>query len=178
MESGPLEVEDHFGLAEVVAAHPGIDRDRVSFGFVRHPVAWLKSRWAWAIVSRLPEKALRIPSAAAHWMTLCWSEEFETFTRNYLERYPGVCTQTTFRMLGLWSEHPVDKIGRTENLVADLERILTEAGEQFDLAALRSCGREKVAASGALKDRCNISPALEARIMSAEALLCERFGYE
>lgn len=177
-ESGPLEIEDHYGFGEVVAAHPGIDRGRVSFGFVRHPVAWLKSRWAWAVVSGLPGKALRIPSAAAHWMTLCWSDDFEIFTENYLERYPGICTQTTFRMLGLWHDRPVDQIGRTENLVADLERILEEAGERFDAAALRSCAHERVAASGALRDRCKLPPALETRIMSAEAALCKRFGYE
>jgi hypothetical protein len=176
-ESGPFEIEDHYGLAEVTAAHPGIDRDRTSFGFVRHPVAWLKSRWAWAIVSNLPEKALHIPSAAAHWMTLCWSEDFASFAENYLERYPGICTQTMFRMLGLWSAKPVDKIGKTETLVADLERILEEAGEIFDVTMLRSCGRAKVAASGALQDRCKVSATLETRIMSAEAALCERFGY-
>ena len=47
-ESGPVEKERHFGLPELRAAHPGIDRYRTTFGFVRHPLAWLRSRWAWA----------------------------------------------------------------------------------------------------------------------------------
>jgi hypothetical protein len=59
--------------------------------------------------------------------------------------------------------------GKTENLLADLGRILTEAGENYD---------------GARLDRCNasdrpetVTPVMCRRIMDAEKLLCERFNY-
>ena len=176
-ESGDFEIEDHYGLPELMAAHPGINQNRLTFGFVRHPVAWLKSRWAWAVISGLPQKAQHIPSAAGHWMSACWSDNFETFAGNYLDRYPGVCTQTMFRMLGLWSDAPVNKVGKTEYLVTDLEQIFKEAGERIDAAVLRACAREKVAATGPLYDRCIMSSVFEKRVMDAEAALCNRFDY-
>lgn len=176
-ESGSFEVEDHYGLPELRAAHPGIDAGLLTFGFVRHPVAWLQSRWAWAVVTGFAEKIGREPAAAQHWMAGCWSDRFEEFAARYLERYPGICSQTAFRMLGLWTERPVQRIGRAENLVGDLTSILDDAGEIFDAAEFAAVPREKVAASGVLGDRCKASKALSSRIMAAEAPLCERFGY-
>lgn len=179
-ESGPFEIEDHYGLPELRAAHPELERDRLSFGFVRHPVAWLKSRWAWAMVTGFEKKIEREPAAAAHWMASCWSEEFETFAELYLERQAGVATRTMFGMLGVWNLGPeTNAIGRCENLVYDLVRALETAGEKFDASALVTAigSRKKVAASGDYASACAIPRILERAILDAEKPLCERFGY-
>jgi len=176
-ESGPFEVEDHYGLPELRAAHPQIDNGLLTFGFVRHPVAWLKSRWAWGVVTNMGEKVHYVPAAAAHWMAGCWSDRFEEFAARYLERYAGVYTQTAFAMLGVWTDRPAMRIGHTESLSADLASILDEAGEQFDAGAFKTVAQEKKAASGDLAAKCEISAAMQARIAAAEPLLCERFGY-
>jgi hypothetical protein len=176
-ESGPFEVEDHYGLPELRAAHPGIDDGLLTFGFIRHPVAWLQSRWAWAVVTGFAAKTEWEPAAAQHWMAACWSDRFEEFAARYLERYPGIYTQTAFRMLGLWSERPADRIGRTENLIADLIDILDAAGEEFDAETIRACPRVKVAACGHLAERCQLTRDLQQRILRAEPMICERFGY-
>src|SRR5437667_268495 len=74
-ESGIFAIEDHFSIAQVFATHPGLDDGRrLTFGFVRHPVAWIKSRWAWAMISGFAAKTFTDPAAAAHWMATCWSK--------------------------------------------------------------------------------------------------------
>lgn len=170
-ESGPYHVEDHYGLPELRAAHPGIEKGRLSFGFVRHPVAWLASRWAWAMVSGFPGKIAKEPAAAAHWMASCWSDDYQQFVENYLTRFPGIYTQTVCRALGIWTQKPVDFIGDTERLIEDLLIVLQCVGERFDERALRACPHQRVAASGEFAARTKIRKALEQRIVDAEPLL-------
>jgi hypothetical protein len=173
-ESGDAEGERHWGLPELRARHPGIESGRLSFGFVRHPVTWLVSRWAFAVASGFPIHVQHRGTAAQVWMASCWSPSFDEFAENYLERYPGVATQTMFQKLGLWSEKPVDRIGKTENLRDDLKAILADAGETHTAVpdVVRRNETEKRALHLAF-----VSPALEQRIMDAEKQLCERFSY-
>ena len=171
-ESGDAEGERHIGLPELRATHPGIEAGRLSFGFVRNPVSWLVSRWAFAVETGYPVHIKHRGSAAAVWMAACWSDNFETFIGNVLDRYPGIATQTMFRMLGLWSEKPVDRVGRTEHLAQDLASILVEAGEgNIDIAA-RVNGTSR-----AIRDSVTIAPMMRSHIMQAESKLCDRFGY-
>lgn len=175
-ESGVFDVEDHYSLAEVRAAHPGIDDGRLTFGFVRHPAAWLRSRWAWAVVTGFGDKIRTQPDAAAHWMAQCWSGDFHRFVSAYLDRYPGICTQTMFRILGLWCERPAIFVGKTEALASDLAIALEMADESFDPRAL-NVERQKVAADGEFVGRCTLTGREFSRVMQAEAPLCQRFSY-
>ena len=173
-ESGDAEAERHIGLPELRATHPGIEHGRLTFGFVRHPVSWLVSRWAFAVETGFPVHIQHRGSAAAVWMASCWSDDFDTFIAKYLERYPGVATQTMFRMLGLWSEKPADRVGKTENLIVDLTSILCEAGE----TAVFIEPRKRNETNKAIRDSVVIGSGTRSRIMAAEHQLCERFGYE
>lgn len=173
-ESGDSEAERHFGLPELRASHPGIEQGRLTFGFVRHPVAWLRSRWAFAVMTGLVAHTRHGRSAAATWMACCWDDDFNNFVDKYLERYPGIATQTMFRMLGLWSDKPADAIGRTETLLEDLRNILEEAGEVCELTGLELRRNET---ERAIKDRAVVSQEQHAHIMLAEHKLCEMFGY-
>jgi hypothetical protein len=109
-------------------------------------------------------------------MACCWHDQFETFLDLYLERYPGIATQTMFRMLGLWSDKPVDRIGRTEDLLFDLRAILAEAGEICDLSGVEA--RRVNATDQAIRSAVSVSARMQSRIQKAEASLCERFGYD
>jgi hypothetical protein len=177
-ESGPFDVEDHFGLPELRAAHPDLLAGRLTFGFVRHPVAWLKSRYAWAIATDFKSKMATRPDAAAHWMADCWADRFEDFVLHYLAIHPGVYSAQCFRMLGFWTERRVDFVGHTETLEFDLRQILERADESFDPAKLHMVDRKKVAASGKLKNFVWLSSTHERRIVEAERAMCEVFGYE
>ena len=172
-ESGDAEGERHFGLPELRARHPGIESGRLSFGFVRHPVDWLVSRWAFAVASGFPIHVQHRGSAAQVWMAACWSPTFEQFIENYLERFPGVATQTMFQKLGLWSDKPVDFVGRTERLRGDLRAVFALAGEAVaDLPEGVRNATERAAVAAAV-----VTPAMRKRILDAEPLLCRRFDY-
>jgi hypothetical protein len=175
-ESGLFDIEDHYGIDSVRAAHPEIV-NRITFGFVRHPVAWIKSRWAYAIESGFPAKSIRQPDAAAHWMATCWDNNFIAFVEKYLERHPGIATRTMFSMLGIWTR-PVDFIGKTESLRNDLKHILEAAGEPFNETVICKANKEKVAACGAYANLVQIPESLAQEIKSAECVLCDKFNYE
>ena len=169
-ESGDAEAERHWGLPELRATHPGIEAGRLSFGFVRHPVEWIVSRWSFAVQTGYGTQAKHRGSAAALWLGACWADDFETFCERYLERYPGIATQTMFRMLGLWSDKPADRVGKTETLLSDLETFLHDAGEA--MPALENTRQNETR-----RDRVPVPSRLRSRIMEAERPLCERFNY-
>jgi hypothetical protein len=173
-ESGDAEGERHIGLPQLRASHPGIEAGRLSFGFVRHPVSWIVSRWAFAVVTGFPMQMQHRGSAAALWLAACWHDRFEEFAARTLDRYPGIATQTMFSMLGMWSGKSVDRIGKTENLIGDLTAILDAAGEHYTLD--NDCWRNGT--DRTIRDAVIVSDKLKARIMRAESQLCERFGYE
>jgi hypothetical protein len=172
-ESGDAEGERHFGLPELRARHPGIESGRLSFRFVRHPVDWLVSRWAFAVTSGFPVHVQHRGTAAQVWMACCWSFSFEEFAEKYLERFPGIATQTMFQKLGLWSDKPVDMIGKTENLYDDLNKILDTAGEIRRYAG--SMPPKRNATERRMENEAVMTPALRKRILDAEKPLCERF---
>lgn len=172
-ESGDAEGERHIGYPELRATHPGIEVGRISFGFVRNPVTWLQSRWAFAVMTGYGVHIHHRGSAAAVWMAACWAPEFDTFIGNYLERYPGVVTQTMFRMLGLWSDKPVDRVCRTERLVGDLSNVLKDAGER-PIVPINDTRNET---QRAIRDTAVVTQAMRSRIMLAEKPLCDRFDY-
>jgi hypothetical protein len=174
-ESGDFDIERHYGIGELAAAHGDVVQTRLTFGFVRNPVSWYKSRWAWAVVTGLPSIAMGKPSAARHWMMGCWAPTFAAFAANAIERYPGVATQTMFRMLGLWQSPCVTEVCRTETLEEDLIDVLDTAGERFDKKKMMDCPREHVAACGELASRTDVSRELKNRIEAAEPLLMQRF---
>jgi hypothetical protein len=176
-ESGDAEGERHFGLPELRARHPGIESGRLSFGFVRHPVDWLVSRWAFAVASGFPIHVQHRGTAAQVWMACCWSRYFDIFIEKYLERYPGVATQTMFQKLGMWSDKQVDCVGKTENLEADLNRILDAAGERRTAAEPSSPVRRNATERDAVA-LAVVTPSMRKRIMDAEPKLCDMFDYQ
>lgn len=185
-ESGPFDVHDHYGVFDL-PAH--LVRDRFTFGFVRHPVDWIKSRWAWGMLSGFAEKIQREPAAMGHWMAACWDEDLSQFVSKYLDLCPGVATSTMLRMLG-WRYTPlgweptgcaVDFIGKYADLVADTMTALRNAREfgiSYGDPVLRETAPQRVGAQGPFAAECeSLDPDLIPRILAAEAPLCEIFGY-
>jgi hypothetical protein len=171
-ESGDAQGERHLGLPELRARHPGIDSGRIVFGFVRHPVDWIVSRWSFACASGFPIHVQHRDTAAQVWMACCWSYRFEEFVDRYIERFAGIATQTMFQKLGLWSDRPADRIGKTETLADDLAKILDDAGERWsrpNTAPHRNADEPGL--------RPQVTAGVRQRIMDAERRLCDRFGY-
>lgn len=170
--------EQHASLDWLRLTYRGIDEGRMSFGFVRNPVDWIKSRWAWAVETGMDTNRHNVPDAANHWLAHCWSNDFTTFIERYLERYPGVYTQNCAKLLGLWNDtKPVDYIGKTETLQDNLIEVFELSGTPYDQAAFDVVKPRRVAAHGKYADACKLSETLAARVMQAEGYICERFGY-
>ena len=180
-ENGPYDCEYHAGIFNL----PLFLAERFTWGFVRHPVAWLKSSWAWAVLTEFPWKRTCRPAAAGHWFASCWDEQFEQFVLKYLDTYPGQVSRAQLHPLGFQktadgysrSRFAADFIGRYESLEADMIEALRTAGEQFDSQSCRGVARQRVGAQGPLEDACRIDKRLEGRILQAEKPLCDLFGY-
>jgi hypothetical protein len=107
--------------------------DRTSFGFVRNPLTWYRSRWSYGMMTYFGEKLQAFPinhPIHQHWMADVWSHDFNVF----LERCLRIMDATTVyrdgiafdyfnKMLGLENQQiltlydRVDRVYRYENIV-------------------------------------------------------------
>ena len=107
---------------------------RFSFCFVRRPVAWYRSYWAF----RSRKGARRDQKFPADGL---WSDDFDCFINNILDAYPQGFVTTLYQYYTGAEGEKVDFVGTQENLVDDLVKALRLAGEEFDEAALRNTPR-------------------------------------
>lgn len=151
----------HLGLADCP------EPQRFRFAFVRNPLALYRSYWqfkqtvGWDPANELDRQ--------------CQAEDFERFVRRVLEQFPGIYARTLQDFVGP-PDAPIEFIGRYENLVEDLVRALSLAGEDFDAGAIRGLPPYNV--SDKRKAPAVYTPALEAAVRHAEAEVFTRFGYD
>lgn len=171
-ESGPFEDHDHAGLSDLLPESLG---QRFSFGFVRHPVTWLQSRWAWAMETGFPQK-IRDPqhpehaTASRHWMAEVWSDEFEGFATAYCDRGIPEGGRTFESKLAC-----VGFIGRYESLRNDLLIAMELAGQPLPLSALATTPPYKAAGSTKYSQQVLIPGRLVSRLESLESAILARF---
>lgn len=147
-----------FGLFNRHTA-PKLKDDLFSFCFVRHPIAWYASLWR-AVMGRTRGIDQRFALAD------CWSNSFEEFVSNSLNKYPkGFLTQM-YRYFD-----NVDFIGRHENLREDLITALTLAGEKFDEDMIRN----QPAVNVANYNEVELSKELTERITENEKWVIDKF---
>ena len=140
---------------------------RFSFCFVRQPIAWYTSYWAF----RSRKGARRDENFPADGL---WSDDFDQFVNNLLDAYPGGFVTALYQYYTGARCDKVDFIGRQETLADDLVKALTLAGETFDEAALRAT-RQCNKSPGKLKKLCILSEATQARIADCERWVSETF---
>jgi tetratricopeptide (TPR) repeat protein len=157
VEEGPLEAGGQGGLE----THP---RDGSFMAtFVREPVAWYQSYWAYRM--------------EGSWRTrfdldrICAADDFDIFIRRVVSELPGFLTAMFERYVGP-SDRPIDFVGRQENLAGDLATLLRGRGEAFDAAALRNTPR-----ANATTLRPDIKPHSIDAIHVSEQEMAQRFGY-
>lgn len=140
--------------------------EKFKFAFVRHPVSLYRSYWqfkmtyGWDANNDLDQA--------------CRSEDFAEFVGSVLEKFPGIYGKSLDDFVG-GADHPIEFIGRYENLVEDLISALTLAGEKFDADIIRAFPPFNV--SDKKKSPAVFSPDLEAAVRKAEAAVLERFDY-
>lgn len=116
-------------------------QQRLTFSFIRHPMAWLQSQWCYACDKKAPRGW---KPDEKRWIARVWSDDYPTFIQNVLDQNPTVPTAGMLGRAGYeqsgttWirGEHAVQFIGRTETLSIDLCKAMVLAGEQFNRKAL------------------------------------------
>lgn len=141
------------------------DRSRFSFigAFVRNPVDWYRSYWAYRI-----ERGWRPQYELDRH---CASDNFETFVRTAVSTLPGAVGNIYESYVGTPSE-PVDFVGRQEHLFEDFCRFLLAIGEADSAARLQSGDRINVT-----RTRPDYTEELKELITLSEWRTMERFGY-
>lgn len=112
---------------------PEFFKDKFLFSFVRHPLTWYQSRWAFRVKNGWK---------AQHPLDYnCASNDFRVFVDRVLKYKPSGWFTWECQSFIDQCPRPIDFVGRTENLVEDTIKALTMAGEKFNPAMVRSCPR-------------------------------------
>jgi len=152
---------DHAVPADV---WPRYKRGKRAFCFVRLPVDWYRSYWCYSHARGARDRRFPIERV--------WSEDSDEWVNNVLRAFPGGFLTRLYR----YYVDDVDYVGRTETLAADLVRVLRQAGEAFDEAALYATPHLNRAWSDPVKGAdWLLSPETRRRILDVEGWVLDRF---
>ena len=115
--------------------------DRFSFGFVRDPLTWAQSRWAYTTRNSKGKPSLKY-----------WSPDFNIWVSSILDHDPDFAMRAMLhrvgyeKVAGQWvkGKVSVDFVGHTENLVEDFIEAMNLAGEVFNPEVVRKVKPKKV----------------------------------
>ena len=167
---------DHATPAEL-ADKPAYLHRAVVFTFVRHPLSWYQSYWAYRMKNgwhRASPGEVAAPIRTVSLDATCRDDDFERFVRNCLRRYPKG-----------WVTHLYDHytrgctfIGRQERLREDLLFALTLAGEPVNVEIARTYPAQNVASGDEdLKSQCRYPGELAREVAAVERSAMARWGY-
>lgn len=141
------------------------DRRKRFFCFVRHPLTWLRSYWC---------HHMQFGWGADEFSNALRSDTFAHFLERALVAWPGGAATATFRPFVTQCRD----VGRQEHLVADLHRILTQAGEPIAPTPTETGAVTTVAVDRRITAAATAPRALLERVLESEAETCHRFGYD
>ncbi len=142
-----------------------------TFTFVRHPISWYESWWRFASARVEPfEPGVWHPQRTVE---TYGKDGFSTFIRRCIEHQPGYVTRLYEWYIGPPGIERVDLVGRQEELVDTLVRVLRELSYEFDETALRAHPPENTTA--AFAGEMIWDPGLKRQILELEAPAIERF---
>jgi hypothetical protein len=138
-----------------------------TFTFIRHPLSWYKSRYAFGIKRMQSQKNA---------IDLEYLEGgFESFVSKIINKHKDGYVSKLYRLY-CDTLNVFDFIGRQENLTEDLITALTLAGEEFCAENIRATARVNASYFDSnLKDECQISSDLEKRLMKNEKYAFELY---
>lgn len=172
----------HSSWRELMGYYPKV-KNRPTWGFVRNPIYWWQSFWSCPFNRKFwNEKRTPVNTnwcGNVRWLnfevqkqTQEQFDDFNVYAMSVIERRPG--------FFGDYFNFVIDsrnyKVGRHENLVDDVVRILKEYGEEFDEAKIRETPKENESDPELKPRRLYKRHVLEAMIESERKML-EQFGY-
>jgi hypothetical protein len=147
-----------------------------SFAFVRHPLSWYPSYWnhrqchGWR--TQVMFRAGVNTDRKAQIDGLYSSANFNCWASNLVEHEPGWISNRSELWTGT-AGNPIDFVGTTENLMADLFTALRYFGESFDGEALNRTYARNVGNYGRCKPQWDALT--EANVMKSENKIIQRF---
>lgn len=139
----------------------------ISFTFVRHPLHWYQSYWAYKVREQWNDANNEFDSVVQ-------SDSFIQFLDNVMSFFPGYFSGVVDRFTS-----GVTFVGKQERLVPDLILALTLAGEDFDASVIRSKPPLNVSSQdAAYRARCMYSPRLADQIMKMDRKVVAVYGYD
>lgn len=170
---------DHATPAELVDTAAWTMRPNF-FCFVRHPLAWYQSYWAYRMKHGWHKHSpgeLAAPIRTVVLDATCRSDVFERFVWNCLERYPQGWVSHLYQHYTSGCTF----VGRQERLREDLLLALMIAGEDLTattIAAIRGKDPINVASREATyAEQCQYPEWLRRRVLAAELHALELWGY-
>jgi len=107
-------------------------QNKFIFAFVRHPLSWYQSRWAFRV---------KYGWKVQHELDFnCFSNNFETFCRNSAKYRPNGWVSWEYKIYIEQCPKPCDFVGKTENLINDTIMAFRLAGEKFSEKTIRNIG--------------------------------------
>ena len=142
------------------------------FCFTRNPLTWYESYWKWR-AGQWPEGPDYYTDFPVGTIAETGDDNFNTFVRNVIERFPGYVTALygRYAVPGL-----IDFIGKQETLTDDLIAVLTHLNENFDEDRIRNWPRVNASQSKFGKPVWN--PSVRDLACKAEYAGILRYGYE
>ena len=146
------------------------DRCLFTFTFVRHPLAFYQSYWAYKM-RRGPEDFNAFDAHHMH-------NDFCTFACAVVRDYPGWLSDTYARYAGQDGKG-VRFVGKLEQLADDLVAALRLARERFDETMLRSVPPvNEASALPGFRERCRYTRELAEAVCESEKEAMTLYGYE
>lgn len=144
-----------------------LKRGKFHFCFVRRPLNWYKSWWAYRIRRHRSDKR--------HYADKFHDENLDKFINNVLDAHPKGFVTELFQLYVGPEADQMTYVGKTENLLDDLKEILRLAGQPIhrpfdDLAPINNSSNLPEIAP-----RCVISPETIERVNSVEHWVLDTF---
>lgn len=161
--------EQHSHFPELYRYQPSsFFDDKKIISFVRHPLTWYQSRWAFRVKHGWkPQHPLDFN---------CASNSFHQFVDNLLRYKPDGWFAWECRMF-IGGAPRIDFVGKCENLVNDTISALSLAGEKFSEKAIRSIPRVNDSDMDGKSSKywARYTPTLARRVMAVEGEVISRY---
>lgn len=165
----------HSSFKDIITTNPELKKLR-SFGYVRNPLTWYRSRWAYGMMTYFGDKVKYMPEAYNHWMSVVWHNNLNQFVENTLRMYPdGIAFRYFNDMLGIGEEPElrVKNVFRYENIQYTTTTLIQgETTKYIELQSILGLPRY-LDSQQKYKDQ--ISPELQKEIQITEHKLFEMF---
>lgn len=147
-------------------------RDKYIFAFVRHPLSWFQSMWAFRM-----QTGWQNLGCSNEYM--CKSNNFNEYVRKSLLYMPRRCTRIFTDILTTDTDVRVHYVGKYESLLPDLFHALDSAGETYNPFVISTLEKRNAAASLSMwQQQCVYEEDVLNALLKDECDIIGRFDYE